>query len=177
MGDQRTEDVAVAETHPPIVEPAGVTAAAPRPWGTVWVWVLAFMPWVVAVCVVLALITVGATRMSISLPQPEWFWAPLLSVPYLLTVLVAALDARRLRAWQHPTVAPWAWAWLGAPVYLVARSLALRPRVRGSLRPMWVGLVNAALATLTTVVGLGAVVALAAYFFAMLADSYERAGY
>lgn len=100
-----------------------------------------------------------------------------LIVPYLLTVLFAALDAGRLRAWQHPTVPTWAWAWLGAPAYLVARSLALKPRVRGSLRPMWVGLVNAALATLTTVVRLGAVVALAAYFLSLLADSYEWADY
>jgi hypothetical protein len=38
---------------------------------------------------------------------------------------------------------------------------------------MWVGLVSTALATLTTVVGLGVVVALAAYFLSLLADSYN----
>ena len=170
VGDQHTNDVNEAT---PMVGPGDVGAAAPLRWGTVWVWLLALMPWVVAACVVLAIFVVLATELSISLALPAWSWLPLLTVPYLLAVLFAALDAWQLRAWRHPAVAPWTWAFLGAPVYLVTRALTLEPRARGSLRPMWVGLVSTALATLTTVVGLGVVVALAAYFLSLLADSYN----
>ena len=171
MGDQRIDDVTVAETLPPIVHPAGATPAAPRPWGTVWVWVLAFMPWVVAAGVVLAILAILASTLSLNTGNPEWIWVLPLAVPYVLTVAVAALDALRLRRWQHPTVATWTWAFLGAPVYLVARSLALQPRARHGLRPMWVGLVNAAVATLVVVVGFGVIAALTTWFLALMADS------
>lgn len=173
MGDQRTEDVTVAKT--PLAGPTEVTA--PRAWGTVWVWLLAFMPWVVAACIVAAIVLVFATALSITLAMPEWFWVPLLVVPYLLSVAFAAGDAARLRARQHPTVAPWTWAFLGAPVYLVARSMALEPGVHGRLKPMWVGLFNMALSTLITTVGLGAVAALIATLLAALAESYANRGF
>lgn len=171
MSDQQTDDTTVADTPP--AGPADVPAAAPRPWGTVWVWLLAFMPWVVAACIVIAIVLVFATALSITLALPEWFWVPLLVVPYLLSVAFAAGDAARLRARQHPVVAPWTWAFLGAPVYLVARSMALEPRIPKRLRPMWVGLFNMALSTLTTTVGLGVVVALVA----ALAESYANRGF
>ncbi|WP_146073402.1 hypothetical protein [Cryobacterium sp. N22] len=169
MGDQRIEDV--AETHPPIAGPDDVAAATRRPWATPWVWVLAFMPWVIAAGVVLTVGALLSSALSIRVGYPDWIWVLLLLVPYLLTVVVAGLDAGQLRAWQHPTVAPWAWAWLGAPVYLVARSFALQPRARHGLRPMWVGLVNAAVATLAVVVGFTVIAVLATWFLALLADS------
>jgi hypothetical protein len=175
VGDQRTEDAIVAKT--PLAEPAGVSTDAARPWGTVWVWLLAFMPWVVAAGIVLAIVLLFANALSITLVVPEWFWVPLLIVPYLLSVAFAAGDAAQLRARQHPLVAPWTWAFLGAPVYLVARSMALDSRIPRRLRPMWVGLVNMTLATLTTTAGLGAVGALVATLLAALADSYANRGF
>jgi hypothetical protein len=169
VDDQRTEDVTVATTQP---GPTEVTA--PRAWGTVWVWLLAFMPWVVAVGVVLAIVLAFATALSITLAMPEWFWVPLLIVPYLLSVAFAAGDAAQLRARQHPSVAPWTWAFLGAPVNLVARSMALDPRIPKRLRPMWVGLLNMTLSTLTTSVLVGVVGVLIFAFLSALAESYAN---
>lgn len=168
MGDQRTDDVPAA--HPPTA--AGYdSAAAAWPWDTKWVWVLAFMPWLVAAGVVLTIVAIVSSVWSMSVEYPRWIWVPALLGPYLLTVVLAALDARRLRGWQQPTVAPWAWAWLGAPVYLVARSMALQSRARRRLSPMWVGLVNAGAATLVVVVGFTMIALLATWFLAALADS------
>jgi hypothetical protein len=154
-----------------VAEPAALPTEAARPWSTVWVWALAFMPWVVAGGVVLALAAVLAAQLSISTGYPEWIWVVALSAPYLVTMALAALDAWQLRGRQHPSVAPWAWSLLGGPVYLVARSLALHPRGRRGLAPMWVGLVNAGAATLAVVVGVGMIVALAWWFLAMMAES------
>lgn len=64
-------------------------------------------------------------------------------VPYPLTLLVAAADVRQLRALQHPRVASWAWSLLGAPIYLIVRTRALRPVRRGGWAPMWVAVVTA----------------------------------
>jgi hypothetical protein len=175
MGDQRTDDVIVAA--PQMMSVTAVAPTAHRPWGTVWVWLLAFMPWLVAACTVLAIVSTLATWLSVSLPVPEGLWVPLLVVPYLLGVTFAALDALQLRARQHPTVASWTWGFLGAPVYLVARSLTLEPRAPGSLRPMWTGLINMVLATLITFIGLGTLAAVVAYFFTLLANSYAEFGY
>ncbi|MBX0301233.1 hypothetical protein K2F54_14760 [Cryobacterium sp. 1639] len=172
MDDQRTDDVTVAAT--PLAGPTDVSTDAARPWGTVWVWLLAFMPWVVAIGIVMAIVLVFATALSITLAMPEWFWVPLLTVPYLLSVAFAAGDAARLRALGHPSVAPWTWAFLGAPVYLVARSMALDPRIPKRLRPMWVGLLNMTLSTLTTTVLLGVVGTLIVAFLAALAESYAN---
>lgn len=175
MGDQRVDDVTTTEAHPPATErtaaPAEPTAPSGRPWGTVWVWVLAFMPWLVAAGVVLALLAVLAEALSITTGYPEWIWVVTLVAPYLVTVALAALDAWQLRGRQHPSVAPWTWSLLGGPVYLVARSFTLQPRARRGLAPMWVGLVNAGVATLAVVVGVGVVVALASWFLSLMAES------
>jgi len=172
VGDQRNDNV--MPVYAPVI--ADSDASMTRPWSTVWVWVLAFMPWVVAVGVVLSIAATVSRVWSMSSAYPDWIWVVPLLVPYLLTVAVAALDAGKLRRWQHTTVAPWAWAWLGAPVYLVVRSMALTPRPRRGLRPMWTGLVNAAAATIVVAVGFAVIAALAAWLLAAYADAMGANG-
>lgn len=163
MDEQQLDDIAVTVT--PTGEPDDVTAAAPLRWGTVSVWILAFMPWVSAAGFA------AAPWTAVSSHYADWVWAAVLVVPYLVTVAVAGLDVWRLCAWQHPTVASWAWALLGAPVYLVARSMTVRLRARRALLPMWVGLANAAASLVVVAITAVVLVGLAFWFLTMLAES------
>ena len=49
------------------------------------------------------------------------------------------LDERKLRTWQSET-APWAWAFLGALPYLIARTVVLRRRGKFGSAPLCVAL-------------------------------------
>jgi hypothetical protein len=140
-GSRWTDDVTVqAPAHPPL--DAASTAASPaRRWGTPWVWFVAVSP-------ILTVVTgLFALKAVITVDTPPWHWVVLLVVPQALVVGAAALDARQLRRW-HPHVATSAWSLLGAPAYLIARTLAFRRQGRFGSAPMWVGLGSVAAAVL-----------------------------
>lgn len=146
-GTEWTEHVGPAVPAHPSAEPAAVVAGGSQRWGTVWVWLLAASPWL------LTLVT-GALALNavITTDVPVWHWIVLLVVPNALIVGLAIFDVRQLRQW-HDGVATWAWSFLGAPVYLIARTLLLRNRGRFGAAPMWVGLANV-LTGLLVIVGL-----------------------
>ena len=136
-------DNSAAGAPPPVPPASSATAIRPLESITPSVWVLGFMPAITVGFAVVALWMVVA-----ALPDnPHWSIAGWLVVPYPLTLLVAAADVRQLRALQHPRVASWAWSLLGAPIYLVVRTRALRPVRRGGWAPMWVAVVTAAAIT------------------------------
>jgi hypothetical protein len=138
--DAPVAPVAPVAEHPAADAVAGpVTAGTERRWGTVWVWLLAFAPWLWALTGFFAIHNtppVGASTWEALLPA---------SAPFALTVLFAVLDVRQLREW-HGKAAHWAWALLGAPAYIVARTVVLRRRGRFGTAPLWVVLVNTAAA-------------------------------
>ncbi|MET0956728.1 MAG: DUF2510 domain-containing protein, partial [Cryobacterium sp.] len=107
------------------------TMGSERRSGTVWVWLLAFMPWLWTLAGFFALVTAGSP-----LEASPWDSYPQIWVPFALTVLFATLDVRQLRTW-HGTAAHWAWALLGAPVYIIARTVVLRRRGKFGLAPLW----------------------------------------
>ena len=152
----------------PAVVPA-VAADGSSRWGTVSVWLLAFMPWLS----IIGLIAAGV--MSIYPANPDWWWVSALLLPWVLTVLLAVLDVQRLRQWLHTNVASWAWALLGAPVYLIVRHVVLRPRARFGSAPMWVALINILLAVVAAGVALLAAGALVVYIIAELDRSMRGA--
>jgi hypothetical protein len=168
---------ALAPTQPE-VPASNVDAYAARPaatvnpglpWGTVSVWVLAFSPWLTMASVIAAFWSAVADG------ETSYYWVPILLVPHALTVGLAVLDARRLREWQHPRVPHWAWSVLGAPAYLIARSVALRgTTIRGSV-PLWVALGNIVLTWLAITVGLFALGALIVWVIQQLSDSMSGA--
>ncbi|WP_248283426.1 DUF2510 domain-containing protein [Cryobacterium arcticum] len=160
-----------AASAPAASAPAAYAAAAGVPamasdgssrWGTVSVWLLAFMPWLSTISLI------AAGMMSIYPANPDWWWVSALLLPWVLTVLLAVLDVQRLKQWLHTNVASWAWALLGAPVYLIARHVVLRPRARFGSAPMWVAIINIALAVVAAGLALLAAGALVVYVIAEL---------
>ena len=109
--------------------------AIPSRWGSVSVWVIAFAPWmsVVAFFVMLLLEGIGAQL---------WLQYAAVSLPWLITLAAAQRDVKRLSSWGHRTVAPWAWALLGAPAYLIARTVVLRRNAGLGSAPLWVWIAN-----------------------------------
>lgn len=106
-----------------------------RRWGTVWVWLLAFSPWLTTAAGFFA-VTEAVLSNSAS-----WQSVLLVAGPFALILVVAALDVRCLRRW-HNEVAHWAWALCGGPVYIVARTVVLRRHGRFGSAPLWVVLGN-----------------------------------
>jgi hypothetical protein len=131
-------DNSAADTFPPVPPASSATTIRPRESITSSVWVLGFMP-VITVCFTIVALWVVVA----GLPNtPHWSVAGWLVVSYPLTVIVAAADARQLRTLQHPRVASWGWSLLGAPIYLIIRTRALRPLRPGGWAPMWVAVVT-----------------------------------
>jgi hypothetical protein len=133
-GTQWTRHFAPA-TQPPPVQPVTAPMGSGRRWDTVWVWLLAFLPWLWTVTFFVAVNFSGPPSES-ALSSYLWFL-----VPVTLTLLFAILDTLQLRRW-HGTAAHWAWAMLGGPIYIIARTVVLRRSGRYGLAPLWVALGN-----------------------------------
>jgi Protein of unknown function (DUF2510) len=104
-------------------------------WSTASVWLIAFTPW-------LTLLTLATALLMYAWGIREWLQYAVAPLPWLFTIACAQRDVKRLRAWGHTTNAHWAWSLLGAPVYLVARTVVLRRHTGIGSPPLWVWLVN-----------------------------------
>ncbi|MCY7326537.1 MAG: DUF4333 domain-containing protein [Microbacteriaceae bacterium] len=109
--------------------------------------------------------------MLLTLSGWTW-WIPVaLVLPYLVTIVFAVRDVRRLRIWGHHYVARAAWSLLGAPVYLIARAIVTRKNAGFGAAPAWVWLLNVLL------VAAGCVVlafSLRAYLVPVISASIEE---
>ncbi len=93
------------------------------------VWIIALMPVIMLVLALLFLLAGEAGRDS------TMFAGVILGGSYLATVILAVIDRAMLARMGHARTANWDWAFLGAPVYLIARmSNVVRETGRG-LRP------------------------------------------
>jgi hypothetical protein len=131
----------------------------PSRWGTVSVWLLAFTPWFALVYVFIVFLLIG-------LGVAEYLLYATLALPTLVTLALAQRDRKRLLAWGHRTVAPWGWSLLGAPAYLIARSVILRTQTGVGSLPLWIWIVNlfaVAGAYLLLLIPLGAFLAAPSY--------------
>lgn len=99
---------------------------------------IAFTPWLAAASIGAALVLRGFELTA------WWFWVSV-ALPWLLTLLLAAIDRARLRRWGYGYPASWAWALLSAPVYLIARTRAVRQESDHGIAPMWLWITNVAL--------------------------------
>ncbi len=100
------------------------------------VWIIAVMPIIMLVLAMMFLLAGNAGSDS------SLFAGLILGGSYLSTVILAAIDQAMLKRMGHTRTANWDWAFLGAPVYLIARmSNVVRETGRG-LRPFmtWSGL-------------------------------------
>ena len=113
-----------------------IAVGSEQRWGTVWVWLLAFSPWLTTATGFFAITLAGSSNTAASGQS-----VLLVAGPLALIIVVAALDVRCLRRW-HNDVAHWAWAVLGGPIYIVARTVQLRRPGRFGSAPLWVVLGN-----------------------------------
>ncbi|MFT2817727.1 DUF2510 domain-containing protein [Leifsonia sp. A12D58] len=104
----------------------------PSRWSSVSVWLLAFTPWLTLICLVITVLVSSSTG------TPGWVQVRLFLIPFLLTIGWARRDTRRLRIWGHEVVPHWAWSFLGAPGYLIARTIVLRRNAGVGAAPIWV---------------------------------------
>lgn len=128
-------------------EPVNQQAAAQWPWSTLSVWAISGSPYVAAVALVYAAALSNASA-------PAWQLGTVLAVPYVWALLFAPLDELRLRRWGYAYTANWAWAFLTAPAYLVARTVVLQRSAGVGAAALWMWLVN----VLLVVIALGAFV-------------------
>ncbi len=93
------------------------------------VWIIALMPVIMLVLALMFLVAGDAGRDS------TLFAGIILGGSYLTTIVLAIIDRTMLNRMGHSRTANWDWAFLGAPVYLIARmSHVVRETGRG-LRP------------------------------------------
>lgn len=124
----------------PITEPTPIISAdtgdewEELPWSTVPAWILIASPMLMGATLLIAMLEANASGFT-------WLVAGLLVAPYLLTLVLAPLDEVRLRSWGYRRTATWAWAFLGAPAYLVARTMVLNRYASGVGSALWMWLV------------------------------------
>lgn len=116
-----------------IIPPAATQEWEERPWSTLSVWVIIMSPVLVGAALLLAMLEANASGFT-------WQVAALLAAPHLITLVFAPLDELGLRRAGHRRTSTWAWAVLGAPVYLVTRTVVLNRYARGGAA-LWMWLV------------------------------------
>lgn len=128
-----------------------VTEAPARvwPWSTLSVWAIVGTPYLAAVALAFAFALSNAAA-------PVWQVGAVLALPYIWAVLFAPLDELRLRRWGYLHTANWAWVFLTAPAYLVARTIVLQRNAGVGSATLWMWVVN----VLLVIIALGAFVML-----------------
>lgn len=137
----------------PAMQPYGAAPALKAPEGTSpstpFIWLLAVLPIVTLALSVVQLATIDSLVES-ALADSGSSYTPLDITNYGVSLLIAAatvilafFDARTLAARGVPRPFHWAWSFfalLGAPVYMIGRSVVVRRRVGSGLAPMFVNL-------------------------------------
>ncbi|HRN28776.1 MAG TPA: hypothetical protein PK890_03605, partial [Terrimesophilobacter sp.] len=134
---------------------------------TAAVWIIALMP-MLQLVVGLLLITAFGVGANQPLMLAVWL------VPYAISILLAYVDQRALKADGRQHTAHWALAFAGAPIYLVMRSVAsLREAGKGFGPELaWLGLTVLLLGSIIAVPGL-AIATAPAVFAAEAENSIE----
>lgn len=95
------------------------------------VWMIALIPLVQLVLSLLVLTGVGTSEAS-AIMLALWI------APYPIAIALAAIDRHQLKKTGHEVTAHWAWAFLGAPVYLIVRAIAAIRESGGGFGPVLV---------------------------------------
>lgn len=118
----------------------GIRATATR-MATVSSWFIAAMP------LIAAILSVSVVKGQENYPRylpPEFEWwmlvGAVIAVLYVVTVILAAADRRKLDWAGYYQPAHWAWALLGAPVYLLVRTISVKRETGRNSILLWVWL-------------------------------------
>ena len=123
--------------------PTGVTDPAGPPTGlpssTASSWLMAFLP------LIAGILSLGAVKGAENYPRyapagATWWMlvGGVLVVLYLVTVLLAVGDRKKLDDWGHAFPAHWAWAFATAPAYLIARTVEVKRQTGRMTLQLWV---------------------------------------
>jgi hypothetical protein len=130
-------------------EPVHSTSLPQLPNSTGPVWVIALLPLLQLLFGLLVLVGLG------SIIGPVYTVATF-AAPYLITIVLAIADRAMLKRAGHERPAHWAWAFLTAPAYLIARSAAMIRTGNVGLGPLfaWVALAILEVASVLVVPGI-----------------------
>lgn len=135
-----------AEPSAPQQDPEELYSSTPTRTSTTSGWLIALTP------LFAGILSAGAVKGAENYPRyvPEgatWWMlaAGVLVLLYLVTLLLAAADRRKLEGEGHSYPAHWAWALLTAPIYLAVRTVAVKRETGRVSALLWVWIVLAAL--------------------------------
>jgi hypothetical protein len=128
--------------------------------------------WIIAVTPLLQLVLGLLLLTSLGMNGSQLVYIALIVVPNLLTIGLAYLDQRILRAAGHENTASWLWAILGPPVYLLLRARAVIRETGHGIGPVLVWFADAMLALASIIAVPGVIIALLpAVFTAQIENS------
>lgn len=147
--------------------------------GTPWIWLIVLMP-LIPMLLLFTWDLDGMMRASISAEYsgavlnpfaiyPVGYWITIAAsfLIGVLTIVFAFLDSRALTARGIASPFHWAFAFLGATVYVIGRGVVVKRRTGGGLAPLWayIGVV-----VVSTVVGIAWTVWLLNSMFATISE-------
>ena len=126
----------------PSVLPVAETPLPTLRSSTISGWLIAFMP------LIAGILSLGAVKGAENYPRyapagVSWWTlvAGVLVILYLITVVLAVADRRRLDSFGHSAPAHWAWAFATAPVYLIMRMFAILRETGRMTSQLWVWII------------------------------------
>ena len=128
--------------------------------------------WIIAVTPLLQLVLGLLLLTSLGMNGSQLIYIALIVVPNLLTIGLAYLDQRALRAAGHEQTASWLWSILGPPVYLLVRARSVIRETGHGIGPVLVWFADAMLALASIIAVPGVIIALLpAVFTAQIENS------
>jgi hypothetical protein len=158
---------ATAPAHVPGTAYAHGTAPSTNTFGA---WVIALLPLVQLLGTLLVVSAAGSSGTNVGVILA------ILALPYFLSIPLAILDQRTLRAHGYDRPASWAWVFLSGPIYLIARAIRIVMRAGNGFAPIlvWGALVLLQVGSIVAVPGL-VISALPQVFSDQAAQSIEQA--
>jgi hypothetical protein len=158
------------ETMPdlqPVAYPTrrGTLTPVTLPVSTGPIWAMALLPIFMLVFGLLFLLSGGAGRLS------PMFAAVIVVGPYLIAIGLAIADRKALQRHGYEHTANWAWALLGAPVYLIVRLASVVRETGRGFGPLLTWIATALTAVVAIVAVPGILLALAPSTFSAEAES------
>jgi hypothetical protein len=153
--------------HVPGTAYAHGTAPSTNTFGA---WVIALLPLVQLLGTLLVVSAAGSSGTNVGVILA------ILALPYFLSIPLAILDQRMLRAHGYDRPASWAWVFLSGPIYLIARAIRIVMRAGNGFAPIlvWGALVLLQVGSIVAVPGL-VISALPQVFSDQAAQSIEQA--
>jgi hypothetical protein len=112
---------------------ASLDFARPAQWNTIWVWLLAFSTLLTVVVVTIFFLVAGGATLT---PSEVFGYLALSAALYVINILFAAADRKKLIGWGYLSTASIWWTLLSPLFYLIFRAIAVRREVGRGIAPL-----------------------------------------